>query len=75
MEIKEKKRTTTLNKRELIILKYIAKGYSNAEISEFMELAYSTFCAALNSLYLKTDTINRATLVAWGFRNNYLKQG
>lgn len=73
MEIKEKKKEIKLTERELLILKYIAAGYSDNEISKFLKLVNSTLRRSIDTLYRKVDVYNRVTLVAWGFRNKYLK--
>ena len=73
MEIKEKKKEIKLTERELLILRYIAAGYSDAEIAQYMNLVISTLRRAIDTLYRKVDVYNRVTLVAWGFRNKYLK--
>lgn len=73
MEIKEKKKTIELNERELLILKYISAGYSDAEIEKFLNLTHSTLRRSLDVLFRKTNVLNRSTLIAWGFRHNYLK--
>lgn len=73
MEIKEKKRTKKLTEREIIILKHIAAGYSDMEIAGTVKLSYGTVRKIIEDILKKADVTNRVTLVAWGFRNNYLK--
>jgi DNA-binding NarL/FixJ family response regulator len=72
MDIKEKKKKVELTEREFLILKFIAAGYSDLEIAQFLKLANSTLRRSIDVLYRKTDVCCRASLVAWGFRNNYL---
>lgn len=72
-KIKEKKKKIELSERELLILKYVAAGYSDAEIADFLHLNYSNLRRSLDFLYRKVDVLNRATLIAWGFRNGLLK--
>lgn len=72
-KIKEKKRKKELTERELLILKYICAGYSDKEISEFIDVSYNNLRRIIDVIYTKADVSNRVTLIAWGFRNNYLK--
>ena len=73
MEIKEKKREIKLNEKEQLILQYIAGGYSDKEIAEQMGYAYGSIRRFVFGMLAKAGVFNRVSLVAWGFRNKYLK--
>lgn len=55
-------KTPRLTMRENEIIRYIAKGRSNAEIAEITGLSIHTINGYLRRIYLKTQTTNRVSL-------------
>lgn len=61
-----------IGKREFNILKNIAKGDTNAEIAKKLKLSVSNTNMILNRLFFKTETRNRAHLIAWAYQQGIL---
>jgi len=59
--------------REQQILYYIARGYSNREISTKLSLSEQTVKVHLANMLSKTSCTNRAALVSYGFERGILR--
>lgn len=62
-----------LTKEETKILKLIADGASDEIIADSLGCSRGSVRIAIKSMFRVTNTENRYALIAWGFRNNYLK--
>lgn len=62
-----------LTKRELEVLQYICKGFSNAEIAKKMYLSPRTIETHRANLLNKTDSKNSIHLVIYAIKNNLYK--
>ncbi len=62
-----------LTKRELEVLQYICKGYSNAEIAQKMYLSPRTIETHRANLLNKTNSKNSIHLVIYAIKNNLYK--
>lgn len=62
-----------LTKREIEVLYYICKGYTNKEIAEACFISPRTAGGHRNNLLSKTGCKNTAELVGFGLRHNLIK--
>ncbi len=62
-----------LTKRELEVLNYIFKGYSNKEIAEALFVSLRTITTHRTNLNSKTGAKNTATLIAYALKNNLVE--
>ena len=67
------KRTRKITDNEKELIKLIAEGWSIADIITKLGISTSTVRNWLEKLYIKTETINRANLVYWAFKNGILE--
>jgi DNA-binding CsgD family transcriptional regulator len=58
-----------LSPREVDVLRLVADGRTNAEISELLFLSLNTIKSHIRSAYLKIGAESRAQAVIWCFRN------
>lgn len=61
-----------LTKRELDILKLVANGSTNAEISDLLFISYNTVKFHMKNLYGKLDAKNRIVLISIANKNNLI---
>lgn len=71
--MKAKKRDTSITELDQKLLEYVSYGWTNPEIAEYVNMSLGNTCRYLTRLLEKTRTTNRASLVRWGFENNYLR--
>lgn len=72
MKIIEKKRKTDISERQQIILRCIASGYNTVDIALDLKVSPATIHAEINSMFAKTETLNRAHLISWAYQNGIL---
>jgi len=65
-------KTVNIAKNELAILKRIAKGDTNIEIATRLKLSVANTNLILSKIFNKTETKNKAHLVAWAYQNGLL---
>ena len=70
--IKEKQRKIEITNRDKYILECIASGYTSQDIAEDLGLSLSLVHNAMNQMFNKTKTLNRAHLIAWAYQNKIL---
>lgn len=58
-----------LNNRDIQLLKYLCKGYTNKELSEVLFLSVKTIEGIKTKLMQKTDSRNSIELVMWALKN------
>ncbi|ADQ45028.1 transcriptional regulator, LuxR family [Caldicellulosiruptor kronotskyensis 2002] len=58
-----------LTKREKEIIKLIAKGYSNKEISSFLNISEGTVKTYIKIIMLKLNARSRVEIAAYYFQN------
>ncbi len=68
-----KKRQYKFTKKDILVLEMISKGWTNPEIAQYTDATLSNAARHISQLMEKTNTVNRAHLVRWGFENNYLR--
>jgi DNA-binding NarL/FixJ family response regulator len=68
MEDKKTKTTSALSERELEILELVAKGLTNQQISEKLEISKRTVDNHISNILTKTGTDNRVELVRWALQ-------
>lgn len=61
-------KTSNFTEKELIVMQYIANGYSTKEISHILKIAESTVKYFLKNVMLKTNSKNRTEVVSKLFR-------
>lgn len=64
-----------LSKREFMVVSLVAEGFTNKEIGERLHMAENTVNRTLIRLYQRLQVRDRASAVAWAFRNGYLRAG
>ena len=70
MKIKAKKeKTTELTEREKNIIKYIAHGWNDEEISQEVGCAIGTLRQAVSKILEKTNVSNRPSLIFYACKN------
>ena len=62
-----------LSKRELGILKLIAKGFTSEQIGAMLSISVLTVQTHRKNMLRKTGVVNTHQLVSWGFRKKILK--
>ncbi|MCM1339404.1 MAG: LuxR C-terminal-related transcriptional regulator [Muribaculaceae bacterium] len=67
------KRKINITKRKKEILELLAEGYGDKEIAEELVITTNTAKTHIAQMFNMCQVNNRATLVAWGFRNGYLE--
>ena len=71
MEIKEnKEKTTELTEHEKKIIKYIAHGWKDEEISKDTGCSMGTLRQTVSKVLEKANVRNRPSLVFWACKNN-----
>jgi len=68
MNNKKTNNYSTLSDRELEILELVAKGLTNQQISEKLEISKRTVDNHISNILTKTSTDNRVELVRWALR-------
>lgn len=71
--IKNKKRKETLSPRQIEIITFISKGYTDLETAEKLNLSKSTIFEGVKLALRNTNTVNRTHLVAWALRNGVIE--
>lgn len=71
--IKNKKRKETLSPRQIEIITFISKGYTDLETAEKLNLSKSTIWDGIRRALRNTNTVNRTHLVAWALRNGVIE--
>lgn len=66
------KRTKKITDREKELIKLIAEGWIDVEITEKLNISTSTVRNWLDKLYIKTDSFNRPQLIYWACKNGIL---
>ena len=61
-----------LSSREMEILRYVAQGYSNTQVAEFMKISEGTVKNHVMNIYAKLNIHTRSELVAWAWKNDIL---
>jgi DNA-binding CsgD family transcriptional regulator len=64
-----------LTRREIEILRLIARGYTNAEIADRLTVSALTVAKHVHNLLDKTGMANRAEVTAWAGRTGLLQAG
>ena len=62
----------TLTERETDIVKLIAQGKTNPEISRILFISVHTVKAILEKIYEKTECRNRVQVAVWTIKNDIL---
>ena len=62
-----------LDEKETTILTYLAGGYIGKEIAKLMGCSEGNIRRIIYGMCAKTGAFDKATLIAWGFRNKILK--
>jgi len=62
----------SLTEREIEILRWIAKGYSRAEIAKKLFISERTFDKHRENLLLKTNCSNNVSLILFSLKNNII---
>ena len=62
-----------LSSREMEILRYVAQGYSNTQVAEFMKISEGTVKNHVMNIYAKLNIHTRSELVAWAWKNDILR--
>ena len=71
MEIKsKKKKTTELTEHEKLIIKYIAHGWNDEEISNEIGCGTSTLRQSISKILEKTNVNNRPSLIFFACKND-----
>lgn len=68
MNNKKTNNYSTLSDRELEILELVAKGLTNQQISEKLEISKRTVDNHISNILTKTSTDNRVELVRWALQ-------
>jgi len=68
MNNKKTNNHSTLSDRELEILELVAKGLTNQQISENLEISKRTVDNHISNILTKTSTDNRVELVRWALQ-------
>ena len=68
MNNKKTNNHSTLSDRELEILELVAKGLTNQQISENLEISKRTVDNHISNILTKTNTDNRVELVRWALQ-------
>jgi two-component system response regulator EvgA len=68
----EKKLIDTLSNRELTILQYLARGFSNKAIAEAMNLSHKTVSTYKTRLVIKLGVVAAVHLRDFAIRNNLI---
>ena len=68
MNNKKTNNHSTLSDRELEILELVAKGLTNQQISEKLEISKRTVDNHISNILTKTNTDNRVELVRWALQ-------
>lgn len=66
-------KSSELSKREIEILDYICKGYSNTEISDYLFISKRTVDKHRENILLKSCSKNTAELVVYAIRKGYFE--
>ncbi len=61
---------STLSPREVEILSYVARGFTNTEIAAANSVSENTVRFHLKNIYEKLEVANRTEAAAWYFQNN-----
>ena len=70
MKIKEnREKTTELTEREKNIIKYIALGWTDEDISHEIGCAVVTVRQSVSRILQKTNVFNRPALIFWACKN------
>ena len=67
-----KRRSRELTPKEIDLIKLIATGWKDKEITERFNIGSSTIRNTLNKALVKTETFNRPQLVYWACKNNVI---
>jgi DNA-binding NarL/FixJ family response regulator len=70
--LKKNKEAPVLTKREKEILKLIAEGFTNAQISQQLFISIDTVDTHRKNLYTKLNVKNTALLIRYAIENNFL---
>lgn len=71
MKIKtNREKTKELTEREKTIIKYIAHGWKDEDISKELGCAAITIRQSVSRILKKTNVINRPALIFWACTNN-----
>jgi DNA-binding CsgD family transcriptional regulator len=62
---------TKLTLREIQVLRLVAKGLTNREISEILGVSIGTVNTHVHRILRKLGVSNRTRAVAWAFRNGH----
>ena len=55
INLRHVKRDCLFTKKEIEILKFLAKGYDSTSIAEALTISYNTISAHINNMYTKAD--------------------
>ena len=72
METKQRIKNRRLTDRELELIKKIAGGFNDFEISEMLNIKVQTIRGMVNKILNKTGTMNRPQLVFFACQNNII---
>lgn len=72
METKKRIKDRRLTNRELELIKKIAGGFNDFEISEMLNIKVQTIRGMVNKILDKTDTTNRPQLVFFACQNGII---
>lgn len=71
--MKNKIRAIKFNKNDIDILERMARGYTDKEIAEDVNLAQVTVRNYINKMMHLSMTVNRAHLIYWALKEKYIK--
>lgn len=72
MRVKKRKLSQELTEREIVTLKYLAKGYENREIADTIFVSTHTVKAHISSLLKKLKARNRTHAVYVAFKKGLI---
>lgn len=72
MEVKQRTKDRRLTDREQELIKKIAGGFNDFEISEMLNIKVQTIRGMVNKILAKTDTMNRPQLIYFACQNGII---